>query len=249
MKGEYHIVTAIIREASRVFSELGFSIALGPEAETAYYNFDTLNIKKDHPSRELWDTFWLKTPVHQKNEIKELLRTHTSSVQGRYLENNTPPLKVISLGKVFRNEATDATHDTQFHQMEGLVIGKGVTFATMKKTLNQFFDIFLTKHTKIRFRPAYFPFVEPGMEADILCVSCEGKGCSVCSQTGWVEVLGAGMVHPRVLANGNIDSNEYSGFAFGIGLERIAMVRYAINDTRLFSSADLRLSQGLKEKI
>ena len=230
-KGHFHPSTQIISEMSRVFSSLGFSIITGPEVESAYYNFDSLNIPKDHPARDIWDTFWLKEPY---GDGKELLRTHTSPMQVRYLEGAELPCRIIVPGKVFRNETTDATHEVQFHQIEGFMVEEGVTLATLKTTLEKFFSQLLGDDTQIRFRPGYFPFVEPGLEVDILRTKEDGT-------KEWTEVLGAGMIHPKVLENAGVDSKKYSGFAFGLGVERMAMLRFGITDVRDFFRADLRL--------
>jgi len=215
---------------------MGFEIESGPEIEDEYHNFDALNVPKDHPARDMQDTFWLKP-----ENLKKLLRTHTSGVQVRYMEKNKPPFAIIVPGKVFRNEATDATHDAQFHQVEGLVVGKDITLANLKGTLEFFLKELFGKDVEIRLRPGYFPFVEPGVEIDMVCFKCGGKGCPSCSHSGWIEILGAGMVHPNVLNNVGIDNREYQGFAFGIGVDRIAMLKYGVDDVRRFYSGDLRL--------
>jgi phenylalanyl-tRNA synthetase alpha chain len=202
--------------------------------ESEYYNFDALNMPKDHPARGMQDTFWVKD---KKNT---LMRTHTSNVQIRYMENNKPPIRIIIPGKVFRNEATDATHEAQFHQFEGLMIDDATTLGTLKGVLKTFFEKFFGKDIKIRFRPSFFSFVEPGVEVDMSCFKCGGKGCSICKNTGWIEVLGAGMVHPNVLKAGGIDPEKYQGFAFGVGIERLGMLKYCIDDVRLFFNSDLR---------
>ena len=231
-EGHIHPLNQVIRDAVDIFTELGFEVAGGPEAETEYYNFDALNVPKDHPARDMWDTFWLKDG--------RLLRTHTSPVQVRFMENRKPPLAVIAPGRTYRYEATDATHESQFSQLEGLMLGKQVTVATMKWTLEQFFEKLFKRKLEIRLRPSYFPFVEPGFEIDVQCFKCGGSGCSLCKQIGWIEIMGAGMVHPKVLEGVNIDPNEWQGFAFGVGMERIAMLKYGIDDIRLFDSGDVR---------
>ena len=213
---------------------MGFGVVSGPEVETEYYNFDALNVPKDHPARDMQDTFWLDVPGL-------LLRTQTSPVQIRYMEKHKPPFRMIAPGKVFRNEATDATHEAQFYQLEGLMIGKDVSLANLKAILEVFYRNLLDdQKLKIRFRPSYFPFVEPGVETDLTCFKCRGKGCAVCKKTGWIEVMGAGMVHPKVLENVGIDSRQWQGFAFGGGLDRIAMIKYGIDDIRLLYNGDLR---------
>ena len=235
-KGHLHLLTQIIREVSEIFSSLGFKIADGPELETEFYNFDALNVPPDHPARDIQDTFWLKP-----DKLKKLLRTQTSDVQIRYMEKNKPPFAIIVPGKVFRNEATDATHDIQFHQCEGLVVGENINLANLKGTLETFLKKLFGEDVIIRLRPGYFPFVEPGVEVDMICFKCKGKGCPACSQSGWIEILGAGMVHPTVLNTVKIDSRKYQGFAFGLGVDRITMLRHEIDDIRLFYSGDLRL--------
>jgi phenylalanyl-tRNA synthetase alpha chain len=215
---------------------MGFTVAQGPEIETEYYNFDALNIPANHPARDMWDTFWLK-----ENKLGELLRTHTSPMQVRYMESHQPPIKIIVPGKTFRYEATDATHEAQFYQLEGLMIGKDVTLATMKGILENFFSEFFEKKEGVRLRPSYFPFVEPGVEIDITCFKCDGKGCSVCKQSGFIELAGAGMVHPIVLSGVGINPREWRGFAFGFGIDRLTMLKYGIDDVRRLYEGDLRL--------
>lgn len=236
--GHIHPINLVINDIVKIFSEIGFTLTDGPELETEYYNFDVLNIPKDHPARDMWDTFWLKP-----ENARKLLRTHTSPVQARYMEKNKPPIAIIAPGKTFRHEATDATHEAQFHQCEGLMIGKDISLATLKSALNVFFDRFFGKDVNIRFRPSFFPFVEPGVEIDVSCFKCDGgqKGCPVCKGGGWVEIAGAGMVHPKVLNDVGINPNEWRGFAFGVGVDRLAMLKYGIDDIRLFYSGDLRL--------
>lgn len=241
VKGHIHPMTQFINRANAIFYEMGFSLVDGPELETEHYNFDALNVPRNHPSRDMQDTFWVK----QKEDVadRKLLRTQTSAVQARYMEGRKPPFKMICFGKVFRNEATDATHEMAFHQLEGLMIDKDVTMTDLKSTLNTFFDKFFERNVEVRFRPSFFPFVEPGLEVDISCFKCKGSGsaCSVCKGTGWVEVAGAGMVHPNVLKSVNVDSEEWQGFAFGFGVDRIIMLKYGIDDVRLMYSGDLRL--------
>jgi len=220
-RGHLHPLTLVQNKAIDIFSSMGFEVAEGPEAETEYYNFDALNIPKNHPARDMWDTFWLKNG--------KLLRTHTSSVQIRYMEANQPPFRIIAPGRVFRYEATDATHEAQFYQLEGLMVGKKITLANLKAVMEVFFQKFFgEKNIKVRLRPSYFPFVEPGVEVDIWF---KGK---------WMEIAGAGMVHPKVLENLKIDPREWQGFAFGMGIDRLAMIKYKIDDVRLSYSGDLR---------
>ena len=235
-KGHLHPLSLVIIDIGRIFTEMGFEIAEGPEMETEYYNFDALNIPKDHPARDMWDTFWLA------GDLNKLLRTHTSPVQVRYMEKHKPPIKIIAPGKCYRHEATDATHEAEFYQVEGLVIDKNINLAHLKGVLESFLSKLFDEKTAVRFRPSYFPFVEPGAEVDMVCFKCQGKGCSTCKGTGWIEIAGAGMVHPKVLTDVGIDSKEYSGFAFGFGIDRLAMIKYGIPDMRLVQSGDLRLT-------
>ena len=241
-KTKIHInpITRVIDDIVRIFSEMGFELREGPEMEREHYNFDALNVPKDHPARDMHDTFWLKQNIDGE---RMLMRTHTSPVQIRYMEKNKPPVKIICPGRVFRNEATDARHEMIFHQFEGLLVDKNISLASLKYVLNNFFDKFFGKDVDIRFRPSYFPFVEPGVEVDVLCFKCSGKNktCKVCGGNGWLEVMGAGMVHPKVLNNVGINTNEYGGFAFGGGVDRLAMLKYGIDYIRLFYSGDLRL--------
>lgn len=235
-KGHIHLISRMIAEINRIFSEMGFEVADGPEMETEFYNFDALNILANHPARDMWDTFWVKPQSAGK-----LMRTHTSPVQVRYMEKHKPPFAVIAPGKVFRYEATDATHEAQFHQVEGFMVGKDISLANLKWVLALFFEKFFGKKIDIRFRPSFFPFVEPGVEIDMSCFKCEGGGCGLCKKTGWIEIMGAGMIHPKVLENVGIDSREFFGFAFGGGIDRLAMLKYGVDDVRLFYSGDLRL--------
>jgi len=230
--GHLHPLTLVKRKIEEIFQAMGFSIIEGPEVENEYYNFDALNIPKEHPARDFWDTLYLKNGL--------LLRTHTSPVQIRYIEKNNPPLRIIVPGRVFRHEATDASHDVQFYQVEGLMIGKDISAANFKAIIEEFFSRFFGKLVKIRLRPSFFPFTEPSFEVDMSCLTCAGKGCSACSRTGWVEIIGAGMVHPNVLKAGGINPKNWQGFAFGMGMDRLAMMKYKINDIRLFYSGDLR---------
>jgi phenylalanyl-tRNA synthetase alpha chain len=241
-KGHPHPVSRVMDELVSIFEALGFSVASGPELEDGFHNFDALNVPKDHPSRDMQDTFWLKQPV----DGKELLRTQTSNVQIRFMEElvksgGKPPFRIVVPGKVYRNEATDRTHEVQFHQLEGLVVGEGISLANLKWTLLQFAKGLFGEQTQVRLRPAFFPFVEPGVEVDASCAACGGKGCPTCKGTGWVEILGAGMVHPKVLSAVGIDPRRYQGFAFGIGVDRVAMMRYGVDDVRRFYDGDLRV--------
>jgi phenylalanyl-tRNA synthetase alpha chain len=240
-RGHRHPITQVIDEISSIFSSMGFEIADGPEIETEHYNFDSLRMFKDHPARDMQDTFWLQ---QTKETVEPLvLRTHISSLQVRYMEAHKPPFRMLSSGRVYRREATDATHEAQYHYTEGLVVERGASLATLRGTLEMFLQKLFQSDVRTRFRPAFFPFVEPGVEVDMSCIKCGGKGgdCSVCKGTGWVEILGAGIVHPQVLENGGIDSREWRGFAFGLGTSRLTMFKYGIDDIRLLYNGDLRL--------
>ncbi|MDR2191468.1 MAG: phenylalanine--tRNA ligase subunit alpha [Endomicrobium sp.] len=232
-KGSLHPILQTIDGICCVFKSLGFSVAEGPEIETDWYNFEALNIPKDHPARDAQDTFYLEG-------MNNLLRTHTSPGQIHVMEKQVPPVKVIVPGRVYRNEASDASHSSTFHQIEGLAVGENITFADLKNVLAQFVHKFFGNDLDIRFRPSYFQFTEPSAEVDIQCFFCKGKGCRVCKNSGWIETLGCGMVHPNVLKAVNYDAEKYSGYAFGIGVERVAMLKYGIDDIRLFYENDLR---------
>jgi len=229
--GGLHPVTRTIERIEKLFANAGFSVAEGPEIEDDYHNFEALNIPAHHPARAMHDTFYFDEHL--------LLRTHTSPVQIRVMENTEPPMKVIAPGRVYRCDS-DLTHTPMFHQVEGFLVDENVTFADLKGIIHDFLQGFFEKDLKVRFRPSYFPFTEPSAEVDIECVMCEGEGCRVCSQTGWLEVLGCGMIHPEVMKHVNIDSEKYSGYAFGMGVERLTMLRYGVNDLRLFFENDLR---------
>ncbi|MBP7736721.1 MAG: phenylalanine--tRNA ligase subunit alpha [Spirochaetes bacterium] len=230
--GRLHPISQIQYEIEDIFTSMGFEIQDGPEVETDYYNFEALNIPKHHPARDMQDTFW--------TEDGNLLRTHTSAIQIRALEKVKPPFKIVGPGRVFRYESTDASHENTFYQVEGMMVDREITVAhliyVMKKLLSEIFH----REVKVRLRPGYFPFVEPGFELDINCLICDGKGCSVCKQSGWVELLPCGLVHPNVLRMGGIDPEQWSGFAFGLGLNRLIMMKYGINDIRHFLSGDIR---------
>ena len=230
--GHLHPLTQVQRELEDIFIGMGFSIAEGPEVELDYYNFQALNIPENHPARDTQDTFYIAENV--------LLRSQTSPVQVRTMEHQKPPIRVISPGRVYRSDALDATHSPLFHQLEGLVVDKGITMGDLKGTLEIFAKKMFGENTRIRFRPHHFPFTEPSAEVDVSCYVCGGKGCRLCKGEGWIEILGAGMVHPFVLSNCGIDPEEYSGFAFGLGVERIAMKKYGIDDIRLFYKNDER---------
>ena len=231
--GGLHPISRVTQEVKNIFIGMGFSIAEGPEIETDYYNFAALNVPKDHPARDMQDTFYISEEI--------LLRTHTSPVQVRTMEKLAPqiPVKIIIPGKVYRKD-DDATHSPMFNQVEGLVIDERITFGDLKGTLMLFAQQIFGEDVRVRYRPSFFPFTEPSAEMDISCVICKGEGCRVCSHTGWLEILGAGMVHPRVLTAGGYDPEKVTGFAFGMGIERIAMLKYGINDLRLFFDNDKR---------
>lgn len=236
-KGGLHPVTRTLERIESLFIQLGFEVAEGPEIEDDYHNFEALNIPETHPARAMHDTFYV--------DDHTVLRTHTSPVQIRVMENEEPPLRVIAPGRVYRCDS-DLTHTPMFHQIEGLMVDEKVSFADLKGILDDFLRNFFEQELKVRFRPSYFPFTEPSAEADVQCVNCGGEGCRVCSHTGWLEVLGCGMVHPSVLESAGIDSEKYSGFAFGMGVERLAMLRYGVNDLRLFFENDLRFLKQFK---
>ncbi len=236
-RGRLHPLTRAIHEVCDIFVSLGFQVVEGPEVELDYYNFEALNIPKEHPARDNMSTFWVDGK-HAGEPM--LLRTHTSPMQIRFMEKNRPPLRIVVPGRVYRYEATNATHLPQFTQIEGLAVDKGVGMSDLKGILYEFARRFYGPDRKARFRCDYFPFVEPGVEMAISCSVCHGQGCSLCKESGWIEILGAGMVHPRVLERVGIDSSVYTGFAFGMGIERIPMLRYGIDDIRLFYNGDLR---------
>ena len=235
--GRLHPTTQMLREICDIFVALGFQVVEGPEVEWDYYNFEALNIPQDHPARDMFATFWIDTDTGQR---PMLLRTHTSPMQIRVMERTRPPVRVVVPGKVYRYEATDATHESMFYQIEGLAVDEHITLADLKGTLFEFARRLFGRERRVRFRCDYFPFVEPGVEMAIDCMACGGSGCRLCSGTGWIEILGAGMVHPDVLRRVDYDPDTYTGFAFGLGLERVPMLRYGIDDIRLFYSNDLR---------
>ena len=230
--GSLHPITQIIEEVEEIFLGMGYKIADGPEVEKAIYNFDKLNTPPDHPARDVQDTFYITDDI--------VLRSQTSPVQARVMENDKPPIKIICPGAVYRSDSVDATHSPVFHQIEGLVVDKNISMTDLKGTLEMFAKKWLGENTKIRFRPHHFPFTEPSAEADVSCFVCGGKGCRVCKGEGWIELLGCGMVHPNVLKNCGIDPDVYSGFAFGFGVERIAMAKFGIEDMRLLFENDVR---------
>jgi len=232
--GHLHPLTKVRHEIEEIFKSMGFLVVEGREVEDEFHNFDALNIPKNHPARDLWDTFWLKDG--------NLLRTHTSPMQVRFMKDNKPPLRIIVPGRVFRYEASDATHESNFYQVEGLMVDENgkATVANFKSVMAEFLKGLFRKKAKIRLRPSYFPFVEPGFELDASCPYCQKKGCRVCKKTGWIELMGAGMVNQNVFSAVGYPEDKYEGFAFGLGLERIAMIKYGIDDVRLFYSGDLR---------
>jgi phenylalanyl-tRNA synthetase alpha chain len=232
--GSHHPINLVQNRIVEIFGRLGFAVEEGPEIEDDWHNFTALNLPENHPARDMQDTFY----IHRNPDW--LLRTHTSNVQARVMEKQQPPIRIICPGRVYRNETISARAHCFFHQTEGLYIDENVSFADLKQTLYFFVQEMFDKSVTVRFRPSYFPFTEPSAEMDISCLICGGSGCSVCKQTGWVEILGSGMVHPKVLENFGIDSNKYSGFAFGMGIERICQLKYRINDLRLYSQNDVR---------
>ncbi len=232
--GTRHPLSIVRGQMVSIFRRLGFAVAEGPEIEDDWHNFGAMNLPEDHPARDMQDTFYI-----QQNP-DWLLRTHTSSVQARVMETQKPPIRVICPGRVYRNETISARAHCFFHQVEGLYIDENVSFADLKQTLYFFVQEMFGKDVKVRFRPSYFPFTEPSAEMDISCQICSGKGCNICKHTGWVEILGSGMVHPKVLENFGIDSTKYTGFAFGMGVERITQLKYQVNDLRLYSQNDMR---------
>ncbi len=229
--GGLHPVTRTLERVEQFFTHIGYRVAEGPEVEDDYHNFEALNIPGHHPARAMHDTFYF--------DARMLLRTHTSPVQVRTMESQQPPIRIVCPGRVYRCDS-DITHSPMFHQVEGLLIDEGISFADLKGTIEEFLRVFFEKPLGVRFRPSFFPFTEPSAEVDMQCVMCSGKGCRVCKQTGWLEVMGCGMVHPNVLRMSGIDPEKYSGFAFGMGVERLAMLRYGVNDLRLFFDNDLR---------
>ena len=233
-KGHLHPLTQVRYEIEEIFKSMGFLTVEGREVEDEFHNFDALNIPKNHPARDLWDTFWLKDG--------NLLRTHTSPMQVRFMKENKPPFRIIIPGRVFRYEASDATHESNFYHIEGLMVDKSgkITVANLKSTIARFMKNLFGEKTKLRLRPSYFPFVEPGFESDVTCPYCGGKGCRICKGTGWIELGGSGMVNQKVFTSVGFPEDKYEGFAFGFGLDRIAMIKYGVDDVRLFYGGDLR---------
>lgn len=232
IQGRKHPLTQVIDEIKKIFIGLGFTVEEGPEIETEYYNFDGLNIPPYHPAREEWDSFYITDEF--------LLRTHTSPMQLRVMEKYKPPLRVIAAGRCYRRDAVDRSHSHTFHQVEGFMVDRQITFGDLKGVLSFFAKKIFSKDVKMRFRPDYFPFTEPSADGAISCIMCKGKGCPVCSYTGWLEIFGCGMIHPKVLKNVGYDAEKFTGFAFGMGIERIAMLKYGIDDIRLFLENDIR---------
>ncbi len=230
--GRKHVITQALEKMIDILIGMGFTVQYGPDIDTDYYNFEALNFPVDHPARDMQDTFYITPQI--------LLRTHTSNVQVRVMEAHQPPIRVITPGKAYRNETITARSHVFFHQVEGLYIEKGVTFADLLATMQEFFQKLFQRDIQTRYRPSYFPFVEPGMEVDINCLSCEGKGCALCKYSGWLEVAGAGMVHPEVLKNGGIDPEVYTGYAWGMGVERTILLKHGVKDIRLFTENDVR---------
>jgi phenylalanyl-tRNA synthetase alpha chain len=241
--GHLHPTTLVLRDILGVFNSLGFRTVEGPEIELDHYNFELLNIPADHPARDMWDTYYVDDP---SSPGKVLLRTHTSPNQARVMETTQPPVRVVVPGKCYRYESIDATHETMFYQVEGLAVDRGVTMADLKGTLTQFAQAIFGADRKVMFYCSYFPFVEPGVEVAIDCFACKGAGCRLCKQSGWIEIMGAGMVHPRVLEMVGYDPSVYTGFAFGMGPERVAILKYGIEDIRLFYGNDLRFLRQVK---
>ena len=237
--GRLHPITQTMYEICDIFASMGFQVVEGPEVDWDYYNFEALNIPKEHPARDTMSTSWIDFEA-EAGERPMLLRTHTTSVTSRIIETMKPPIRVIEPGKVYRYEASDATHSPMFHQVDGLAVDKGITMADLKGTLYEFARRFFGEDRKVRFRCDYFPFVEPGVEMAIECSVCGGAGCRLCGDSGWIEILGAGMTHPEVLRRGGIDPEVYTSFAFGMGIDRLPMLRYGVDDIRLFYSNDLR---------
>ena len=243
--GQLHPTTLVLNAILGIFERMGFQVVEGPEVEWDHYNFAMLNIPSDHPARDMWDTFYVDADA-TKNFGSMLLRTHTSPVQIRVMENTPPPVRIVAPGRVYRNEATDASHEAIFYQVEGLAVDERTNMADLKGVLTAFARDLFGVNTRVRFNCSYFPFVEPGAEVSISCHVCGGDGCRVCKQTGWLEILGCGMVHPNVLEAVNYDPARYSGFAFGMGVERIAMLKYGIDDIRYFYNNDIRFLQQFR---
>lgn len=234
--GSKHLITHVIDEILNILMGMGFSVQCGPDIETDYYNFEALNFPPNHPARDMQDTFYINDEY--------LLRTHTTNIQMRLMEMQKPPIRVVAPGKVYRNEDVTARSHVFFHQIDGFYIDKGVTFSDLLATMEEFLRKLFPQNIEVRYRPSYFPFVEPGMEVDVTCLVCEGKGCAICKHSGWLEIAGAGMIHPEVLKNGGVDPEEYTGYAWGMGVDRLVMIKHGIKDIRIFTQNDIRfLSQ------
>ncbi len=251
--GHRHPLSLIRDEVGGIFTRLGYQVLEGPEIEDDYHNFEALNMPEEHPARDMQDTFYLQTPIKSVNQTLSLLRTHTSAMQIRHMEQNAPPVRLVAIGPVYRKDELDLTHTPMFHQVEGLVVGKGVTLADLKGTLAAMAEALFPSirsavgdgathsgQAAIRFRPSFFPYTEPSAEVDIQCIKCQGSGCAMCKRTGWIEILGSGMVHPAVFEAVGYDPNEVTGFAFGMGVERVALLKWGVEDIRLFYENDLR---------
>jgi len=236
--GGIHPLSQVQRKIEKIFTSMGFSILDGPEVDTEFFNFDALNVPTDHPARDMQDTFWMSKKSNDSNQ-NTVLRTQTSNVQVRAMREFGAPLRAIIPGRVFRNEATDATHEIDFNQVEGLLIDENVSVANIKGVMKDFFSAFFEKEITVRLRPGYFPFVEPGLEMDLSCIFCSGSGCRICKKTGWIEFMGCGLIHKNVLKNGHIDTDKYNGFAFGFGITRLVMMKYGIDDIRLLRGANM----------
>jgi phenylalanyl-tRNA synthetase alpha chain len=240
-RGTLHPITQAIREAKKIFTSMGFVVAKGPQIEDDFHNFTALNIPADHPARDTQDTLFLENDSELENhEQKKLLRTQTSSVQIRWMKNHKPPFRIIAPGRVFRKDDFDASHSPMFHQLEGLIVDRDISLANMKAVMEEAVRQLINPKAKFRFRTSYFPFVEPGLEMDMSCTICRGDGCSACKRTGWIEIVGCGLVHPNVLKNVEIDPEKWSGFAFGFGIDRMIMLRHQVKDLRLLFENDLR---------
>ncbi|MBL6990813.1 MAG: phenylalanine--tRNA ligase subunit alpha [Bacteriovoracaceae bacterium] len=243
--GGFHPINLVQNEIEDIFLSMGFEVLDGPHIEDEYHNFEALNIPADHPARDMQDTFWFEPPDPEASN-RHLLRCHTSTIQVRGMKDRKPPFRFIAPGKVFRCERTDASHESAFHQLEGMLVGENISVANLIYFMKTLLSEIFKKEVQVRLRPGFFPFVEPGFELDIQCLICKGKGCSVCKKVGWVELLPCGMVHPNVLKAGGIDTSKYNGFAFGLGLDRLVMMRYGIDDIRLIHSGDLRFISQFK---
>jgi phenylalanyl-tRNA synthetase alpha chain len=238
--GYRHPLSLIRDEVIEIFTRLGYQVLEGPEIEDDYHNFEALNMPADHPARDMQDTLYLEKPIQSAGRPLTLLRTHTSAMQIRHMEKNPPPVRLVAIGPVYRRDNLDLTHTPMFHQVEGLVVGNRITLADLKGTLTAMAEALFGEGTSVRFRPSFFPYTEPSAEVDIRCIKCKGSGCAMCKRTGWIEILGSGMVHPAVFEAVGYDANEVTGFAFGMGVERVALLKWGVEDIRLFYENDLR---------